>query len=81
MIHPGTDIFMLGQLIPYWEEVKNLCCKAANKINQVRYIGWDVAIKEDGPILIEGNHDPDLDLVEFVGQYGYYKQIMKHLNE
>jgi hypothetical protein len=81
LIHPGTDIFMLGQLIPFWEEVKNLCCKAADKINQVRYIGWDVAIKEDGPILIEGNHDPDLDLVEFVGQYGYYKQIMKHLNE
>lgn len=79
LVHPGTDIVMLGVKIPFWAEVLNLCKSAAEKLHQVRYIGWDVAVKEDGPILIEGNHDPDLDLVEFVGGSGYLPMIMKHL--
>lgn len=79
LIHPGTDIVMLGVKIPYWEEVLNLCKITAKQLHQVRYIGWDVAIKKDGPILIEGNHDPDLDLVEFVGGNSYLPIIMEHL--
>ena len=79
LVHPGTDIIMPGVRIPFWTEVLDLCKKAAGQLHQVRYIGWDVAIKEDGPILIEGNHDPDLDLVEFVGGSGYLPVIMKHL--
>jgi len=78
-IHPGTNICMLGRTIPHWKKVLELCVEAANRIPQVRFIGWDVAIMEDGPVLIEGNHDPDLDLVEFVGHFGYYNLIMNHL--
>lgn len=80
MIHPGTDICMLGYEIPHWKEVIELVEKAARMLPQVRFIGWDVAIMPDRPVLIEGNHDPDLDLLEFVGSYGYYNQIMQHLS-
>lgn len=79
IIHPQTDICMLGQRIPHWEKVQSVCKQAAEMLPEVSYIGWDVAITEDGPILIEGNHDPDLDMVEFVGSYGYYNNIMSHL--
>lgn len=79
IIHPYTDICMLGRKIPHWDRVIQLCRVAASRLPQVAFIGWDVAIKEDGPILIEGNHDPDLDMVEFVGSYGYYNVIMSHL--
>lgn len=79
IIHPQTDICMLGQKIPHWQKVQELCKQAAEMLPEVQYIGWDVAIKENGPILIEGNHDPDLDMVEFVGSYGYYNTIMSHL--
>lgn len=78
-IHPGTDICMLGRKIPYWNEVIELCSKAACHLPECRYIGWDVAITEKGPLLIEGNHMPDLDMIEFVGSYGYKYQIMRGL--
>lgn len=79
IIHPQTDICMLGCKIPHWKKVQELCKHAAEMLPQVQYIGWDVAITDEGPILIEGNHDPDLDMVEFVGSYGYYDTIMNYL--
>ncbi len=79
-IHPQTDICMLGRKIPYWAEVLKLCDKAARKLPKCRLIGWDVAITKDGPILIEGNHMPDLDMIEFVGTHGYKNEILSNLN-
>lgn len=79
IFHPQTDICMLGRKIPCWTQVVELCQKAAALIPEVPYIGWDVAITANGPILIEGNHDPDIDILEFVGKYGYYYTIMSHL--
>ena len=78
-IHPKTDICMLGRKIPFWQEVKELCVKGASKLPTCAYIGWDVAITEKGPNFIEGNHLPDLDMIEFVGSYGYKEKIMKGL--
>ena len=80
IIHPNTNICMIGRKIPFWNDVVNICENAAAKIPQVRYIGWDVAITANGPLLIEGNNTPDLDIMEFVGNYGYYNIIMSHLN-
>lgn len=79
-IHPGTDICMLGRKIPYWKEALVMCDQAARMLPTCRLIGWDVAITEKGPLLIEGNHTPDLDMIEFVGSYGYKYKIRKGLN-
>lgn len=55
--HPVSGIQLIGFQIPFWKEVKDMCKKAAAKYPDNRCIGWDVAIKNDGPLLIEGNHD------------------------
>ena len=80
IFHPRTNICMIGVQIPYWKQVIELCENAAEMIPQVRYIGWDIAITPQGPILVEGNNTPDLDIMEFVGSYGYYNIIKSHLN-
>lgn len=74
-IHPGTDIVMLGYRIPNWETVISECEKAAEHLPQIRIVGWDVAVTNDGIELIEGNHNPDYELLEFLGSTGYYKKI------
>lgn len=79
-IHPGTNICMVGRKIPYWKEVLDICDKAARMLPTCRFIGWDVAITEKGPLLIEGNHTPDLDMIEFVGSYGYKYKIRENLH-
>lgn len=56
-VHPVSGIKLIGFPIPYWKEVKEMCKRAAAKYPDNRCIGWDVAIKQDGPLLIEGNHD------------------------
>lgn len=54
--HPNTHIKLVGYQIPYVKEAVDMCLKAALVVPQVRYIGWDVAITENGPVIIEGNN-------------------------
>lgn len=55
--HPVSKVKLIGFKIPYWEEVKAMCVAAASKYDDNKSVGWDVAIKQEGPLLIEGNHD------------------------
>ena len=53
--HPDTGFVAQGFKVPYWEEILELTAQAAAVVPQVGYVGWDVAIAENGPVLIEGN--------------------------
>lgn len=55
--HPVSGISLVGFQIPHWNSIKEMCIRAALKYPDNRSVGWDVAIKQDGPLLIEGNHD------------------------
>lgn len=56
--HPETGVKFNGIQIPFWKETLEMIDKASKVMYQVKYVGWDIAITEDGPILIEGNNDP-----------------------
>ncbi|MBO4367608.1 MAG: hypothetical protein J5859_02740 [Clostridia bacterium] len=53
--HPESGKRIDGFIIPYWDEVKALCLKAAEVVPDAYYVGWDVAITPQGPVLVEGN--------------------------
>lgn len=55
--HPITGVSIKGFQLPYWDETIKMVKEAALKNTSNRSIGWDVAITDDGPELIEGNHD------------------------
>lgn len=55
--HPITGIKIKGFKVPYWPQTIKLIQNAAIKNLKNRSIGWDVAITNSGPELIEGNHD------------------------
>ena len=56
-IHPVTGQVIEGQVLPFWEEVIDLARRAALHTPENRSVGWDIAITEEGPELIEGNHN------------------------
>ena len=56
----------------------------ARRLPTVRYIGWDVVIRNDGScILIEGNDNADHDIqqVHNCGLWKQYKFVMKNLRQ
>lgn len=82
--HPITGTKIVGLQIPMWKEAKNLVLEAAELIPQIRYIGWDVALTESAPILIEANYFPGHDLLQMpphvpnkIGMLPQYKKFIK----
>jgi hypothetical protein len=55
--HPVTKTEIVGFRVPFWKEAMEMVTDAALKNKGNRSIGWDVAITETGPELIEGNHN------------------------
>ena len=62
--HPLTHVKFDGFQIPYFEEAKQMVLKASLESDKILVVGWDVAISENGPVIIEGNRRPGLDIVQ-----------------
>ncbi len=77
LFHPGTGTQLIGFKVPDWEAVIATAEKAAAMVPHVQYIGWDIAVTENGPELIEGNEDPGHDVVQMIAQTGLYEEIRR----
>ncbi len=53
--HPKSGTEIVGFKVPYYKEIQELVSKAGKVVPEIRYVGWDIAITEKGPIIIEGN--------------------------
>jgi hypothetical protein len=73
--------------LPHWDEVKALAVRAHAAFAGRLMIGWDIAITEDGPVVIEGNRGPDMDLMQrfmetgFCSHHRFGELIAHHLME
>lgn len=63
-VHPTTNTPLIGFEIPYFNEALELCKNAAKVENKVRYVGWDIAISDKGPLIVEGNPLPGYDMAQ-----------------
>ncbi len=75
--HPLTGKAFKGFQIPYFNQCKSMVLKAALVVPQVKYVGWDVAVTESGPLLIEANHNPGYQLYQAPEDKGY-SEIFKY---
>lgn len=63
--HPNTRARIAGRRLPLWDETRELAIRAhATAFPEKAYIGWDIAITPDGPVLVEGNASPCVDLIQ-----------------
>ena len=85
-LHPDNGAQIEGRVVPCWNEVKECAIAAHRKFNDRVVIGWDIAVLEDGPILIEGNGTPDLDILQRFRRVGlrehrFAELLAYHLRE
>lgn len=58
--HPISKIVLVGYEIPNYDKAINLVKECAKKIPEVKYVGWDVAIRDNDAVIIEGNCFPGI---------------------
>jgi len=66
--HPDTRKPIAGFALPYWPEAIQLVRQAAEMLSGLPLVGWDIAIGRDGPVFIEANTSPSLDLLQYASQ-------------
>ncbi|WP_053990115.1 sugar-transfer associated ATP-grasp domain-containing protein [Mangrovimonas sp. TPBH4] len=69
--HPDSGFVFKGYKIPFFKEVKELVFQAVNCLPD-RYIGWDIAVSKDGPVIIEANEYPSIFMAD-IAFGGYLK--------
>jgi len=60
-IHPDSGIALLGLTLPYWDQLIATAGKAAGSV-PLRYLGVDVTVSKQGPVVLEINVRPGLEI-------------------
>ena len=79
--HPDTGVYFHGFTIPHWDKVLDMLNSAVKKVDGVGYVGWDVAIREDDAVLIEGNFEGMFNLLQVPARQGIRDEVMAILRE
>jgi hypothetical protein len=78
-IHPITGKSITGFAVPHWKDVIELAIAAALLTTENKSIGWDIAVTEIGPELIEGNHNWCKLLWQLPVKQGLKRELIKYL--
>jgi len=80
--HPNGGQEFLGRELPHWREAVALAKRAAAAFPLARTIGWDIAMTDNGPYLIEGNAAWGVRSVQFVWRRGLatprFMEVYRH---
>ena len=82
IFHPFTGKKIIGFEMPFWKECKAFVEEVARVTPEVRYVGWDVVLLQDGQFaLIEANDNADHDgqQIHYKGLWKEYKKVIKAL--
>jgi hypothetical protein len=53
--HPDTGADITGSEIPFWVDITDLAVTTHQKMSDAPFVGWDVTVTEQGPMIIEPN--------------------------
>lgn len=81
LFHPVTGTQIVGFQIPNWDKVLEMVKQMASEVPQVRIIGWDIAVTEEGCCAVEGNSRCDFLICQMPQNIGRYQELKKLLEE
>ena len=76
IVHPDTDIQIVGLKIPAWVEMKTFVSEVMDKLEGLaEYIGFDLAYTKKGWTIVEINPFPQFYSQQLIDRKGYRKEI------
>lgn len=73
--HPETGSCIPGFQLPFWTDTIETVRRAQTRLEDAPSIGWDVAITDDGPIVIEANVNYSVEIHQVAMQRGLRKEF------
>lgn len=81
-VHPDTGAAIAGRQVPFLDEVTDLVRRLMVLFAGAEWIGWDIAITEQGPIAIEGNAGwPGIQMLQAHGPIGERPAVRRFLEQ
>lgn len=65
--HPDTNAQIEGVQVPFWDETRQLVLEASYKLSFMEYVGWDIIISPTGPVILEGNVNSGMNVIQVHG--------------
>ena len=62
--HPDTGTTFSGVVLPHWKLLRETVMHAAKVMLPLKSLGWDVAITEDGVLLVEANDNWGVNILQ-----------------
>lgn len=69
--HPSTGHPLIGVQLPFWKEAVAVALDAHLAFPGILCPGWDIALTDSGPVLLEINAFGDLDLPQYAHGIGF----------
>lgn len=75
--HPISQEQLIGFRVPCWDKVKQLVKEAHLRLPETLLFGWDIAITEEGPVIVEVNGSPGPMLMQVMDGIPKGEKIIK----
>lgn len=83
--HPDTSALIEGVVVPNWKKIKKEILNVSKKFPYLKFIAWDVLIKDDGFWVIEINASTDFEMIQLfeglktskLAEFYKYHKILK----
>jgi Sugar-transfer associated ATP-grasp len=72
--HTDTNVEFAKTKVIQWDAINKFILRVATQCREISMVGWDVALTETGPVIIEINEGPDIEIVQDL--YGGIKDMM-----
>jgi len=60
--HPFTNARITGRRVPFWQDALKLAVSTHQALASPYVVGWDIAVTDRGPVILEANKSPDLEI-------------------
>ncbi len=75
--HPDSGFVFDRMQVPFYADATKTALAAHKLFPTLKTVGWDVAITPTGPLLLEGNHNWDMEMLQVVHHKGSAARFKK----